>query len=185
MSAATNGYGVHSEPGSVRFERTLPGPIEQVWAYLTEPEKRGKWLASGPMELRVGGRVQLDFKHNTLSPTIEPTPERFKHMENGVCQYGRVTRIEAPRVLSYTWGEENGRESEVTFELTPREKDVLLVLTHRRLGARDEMLSVSGGWHTHLAILEDQLNGRVPRPFWSTHERLENEYRKRLPPSAA
>ena len=42
-------------PTEVRFERLLPGPIETVWAYLTDSKMRGEWLASGPMELRVGG----------------------------------------------------------------------------------------------------------------------------------
>jgi hypothetical protein len=42
------------------------------------------------------------------------------------------------------------------------------------------MLSVAGGWHTHLGILVDQINGRVPRPFWSTHARLEREYERRI-----
>lgn len=55
-------YGVVPETGTVRFERVLPGPIERVWAYLTESEKRGTWLASGPMDLRVGGRVDLRFR---------------------------------------------------------------------------------------------------------------------------
>src|SRR5690606_7556689 len=40
---------------TVRFERVLPGPIERVWACLTEPEKRRTWLAGGTMELREGG----------------------------------------------------------------------------------------------------------------------------------
>lgn len=34
-------YGVVTEPGTVRIQRVLPGPIERVWAYLTESEKRG------------------------------------------------------------------------------------------------------------------------------------------------
>jgi uncharacterized protein YndB with AHSA1/START domain len=48
-------YGVVTEAGTIRFERVLPGPIERVWAYLTESKERGKWLASGEMDLRVGG----------------------------------------------------------------------------------------------------------------------------------
>jgi hypothetical protein len=43
------------------------------------------------------------------------------------------------------------------------------------------MLSVAGGWHTHLAILGDNLEGRTPRPFWSTHAKAEAEYARRLP----
>jgi hypothetical protein len=29
------------------------------------------------------------------------------------------------------------------------------------------MINVAGGWHTHLGILVDRLNERVPPPFWS------------------
>ena len=103
---------------TVRFERLLPGPIEHVWPYLTESEKR--------------------------------------------------------------WGE-NAEDSEVTFELQPRGNHVLLTVTHRRLADRDFMVSVAGGWHVHLDILADHLNGRVPPPFWATHARLAAEYGKRIP----
>ncbi len=56
---------------------------------------------------------------------------------------------------------------------------MLLVLTHRRL-TPTEMLGVAGGWHTHLGILVDHLNGRTPQPFWSTYAPLEAEYEQRL-----
>lgn len=176
-----NDFGVVTESGTVRFERVLPGPIERVWAYLTESQKRGKWLASGVMELRVGGRVELNFHHADLSPSKEPVPARYRQLENGATMHGRVTRCEPPRVLSYTWGEAEGRESEVTFELTPRTQDVLMVLTHRRLSNREEVVSVSGGWHAHVAVLIDVLNGREPQPFWSAHAVLDAEYEKRTP----
>ena len=174
-------YGVVTEPATVRIERLLPGPIERIWAYLTESEKRGKWFASGPMELRPGGRLELHFQHANLSPKVEPTPERFKKYDAGETSYGEVTRCEPPRLLSYTWGEEVGDESEVTFELTPRGEEVLLVVTHRRLRDRKAVVSVAGGWHAHLGILIDHLNGREPKPFWSTYERLEGEYDRRFP----
>ena len=47
--------GTITEAGTIRFERLLPGPIERVWAYLTESDKRAKWLAAGDMDLRPGG----------------------------------------------------------------------------------------------------------------------------------
>jgi uncharacterized protein YndB with AHSA1/START domain len=172
-------FGVVIERRTVRFERVLPGPIERVWAYLTEPDKRARWLAAGPMELRVGGRVALTFHNSELSPRAEPPPEKYADCAEKSGFEGRLTRCEPPRLLSYTWGA--GQDSEVTFELTPRGEDVLLVLTHRRLGDRATMVSVGGGWHTHLGILADRLEGREPRPFWSTHARLEAEYERRLP----
>jgi uncharacterized protein YndB with AHSA1/START domain len=132
------------------------------------------------MELQPGGRVELNFHHAGLSSQVEPTPERFRKYE-GATVHGRVTRCDPPRLLSYTWGEPKGEPSEVTFELTPHDDKVRLVLTHRRLQDRSMMLSVSSGWHTHLGILIDHLDGREPRPFWSVHARLEAEYDRRLP----
>ena len=58
---------------------------------------------------------------------------------------------------------------------------MLLVLTHRELKDRAMMVSVASGWHSHLAILIDRLNGLEPRPFWSTVTKMEGEYEKRLP----
>jgi uncharacterized protein YndB with AHSA1/START domain len=172
-------YGVVTEPGTVRLERVLPGPIERVWAYLTEPEKRGKWLASGTMELRVGGQVELVFNHSELSAEKTP-PDEYGKYESCTFQDGRVTRCEPPRLLSYTWGSAPGEKSEVTFELSASGKDVLLIVTHRRLRDRGEMVGVASGWHSHLGILDDQLNGREPRPFWTTFVKTKAEYEKRL-----
>ena len=172
-----NDYCVVSEPGTVRLERVLPGPIERVWAYLTESEKRGKWLAPGKIELRVGGRVELTFRHADLSGE-KTTPDRYKKAE-GYEMRGRVTRCDPPRLLSYTWDEKSG-DSEVSFELTPRGADVVMVLTHHRLVDRATMVSVASGWHAHVGILIDNLQGVEPRRFWSTHAKLEAEYEKRI-----
>ena len=40
------------KPSTIRFERLLPGPVERVWAYLTESKKRATWLAAGEFDLR-------------------------------------------------------------------------------------------------------------------------------------
>lgn len=176
-----NKHGIFTEPGTIRFERLLPGPIERVWAYLTESEKKAKWLAAGDVEPRVGGKVELSFRHADLSPHDEQPPEKYKHMQDGTGFTGRVTAYDPPRLLSYTWGEETGEESEVTFELKPQGDKVLLTLTHRRLGDdRDILISVASGWHTHLDILVDVLHNRVPEGFWTVHSQMEEEYEQRL-----
>ncbi|MEZ0470301.1 SRPBCC family protein [Luteimonas salinilitoris] len=166
---------------TVRIERLLPGPIERVWAWLTEPDKRRQWLAGGGMELRVGGAVELRFRHAELSPVQGPVPERYREMhENGHVNHGRVTTCDPPRRLAYTWGDTGDDASEVAFELSPQGDRVLLVLTHRRL-QRSDMASVASGWHAHLCILLDRLHDRLPANFWIAHTRLEREYAKRLP----
>ena len=172
-----NEYSVVTQPDTVRLERVLPGPIERVWDYLTDSEKRGTWLATGPMDLRVGGKVELKFHHADLSAEKE-IPERFREKCAGdVRMNGKVTACDPPRLLSFTFGD----SGEVTFELTPKGKDVLLVLTHRRLADRKTMVGVSTGWHSHLGILIDVLNGDEPRPFWTTVTKMEAEYQKRIP----
>ena len=176
-----NEYGIVTAPGTVRLERVLPGPIERVWAYLTDPEKRGKWLAPGPMELREGGSVELRFHHADLSAE-KTVPDRYQaECGGGHVLLGRVTHCDPPRLLGYTWGEGTGEASEVTFELTPRARKVLLVVTHRRLADRPAMVSVASGWHAHIGILIDHLENREPSGFWPTHARLEREYEKRFP----
>lgn len=172
-------YGVVTKAGSVRFERVLPGPVERIWAYLTEQAKLRKWLASARTAIRSEGPVVLTWNHSELSPHVEPTPERFKQYQGEVTRW-RVTHFEPQRLLRCIWNEGSEGESEVTFELTPRGDEVLLVVTHERLTDRSALVDVASGWHTHLAILSDNLEGREARPFWSTHTRLTEEYDKRL-----
>jgi uncharacterized protein YndB with AHSA1/START domain len=168
-------YGVVTEPGTIRFERMLPGPIERVWAYLTEPEKRKTWLAGGRMDLRVGGEVELDFNHAHLVADPGPIPEKYRQYEAGSTTRGRITRCEPPRALSYTWEESSGDKSEVSFELAPRGQQVQLVLTHSKLNNRGETIGVAGGWHTHLDILIEHLSGQQPPAFWPAHMKMEEE----------
>lgn len=177
-SGVASEYGVVTEPRTLRLERVLPGPIERVWAYLTESEKRGKWLASGDMETREGGQVKLVFHNTKLSAHDDPIPERYRKHE-GTGFEAHILRCDPPRLLSFTWGSKE--DSEVSFELTPQGSEVLLVVTHSRLPNRQTLLSVSGGWHAHLGILSALLEGREPGPFWSEIERLEAEYDQRIP----
>lgn len=170
-------YGRLIAPAEVRFERLLPGPIETVWQFLVDSDKRGQWLASGPMELKEGGAVELRFRHRDLSPLKAPPPERYREMdEKGHVSRERVLRVEAPRLLSISWG-----DSEVTFELEPRGGQVLFTVTHRRLADRAKMVQTSGGWHTHLDILVERANGRVPPAFWTVFGDIESQYEARYP----
>jgi len=160
------------EPGTVKLERLLPGPVERVWAYIIESDKRAKWLAAGEFDLRVGGKVRLEFDNSKLS-CDETAPEKYKGRERHSFE-GIITRLEPLRALAHTWTWKGGN-TEVTYELTPRGKEVLFTIVHRRLGS-DLVPSVMGGWDVHTGILADVLAGKEPRPFWSTHSKLEREY---------
>lgn len=162
-------------PGTIRFERLLPGPVERVWRFLTQSEDRARWLAAGEMDLREGAPCTLFFLHDTLSATKEPLPERYREFEGGCTLECRITAVEEPHRLAYTWG----GDSEVVFELSPVGDRVRLVLTHLRL-EDSNLVSVASGWHTHLAILQDRLAGAEPPPFWSAHARHEQHYLRHL-----
>jgi uncharacterized protein YndB with AHSA1/START domain len=168
-------YGSFPAPGEVRLVRTLPGPIERVWDYLTDPEKRARWFAGGPMEPKAGGKMELFFHHQNLAPDETP-PEQFKHVQDpGFKMPGTVLRWEPPRVLSYTFDE----DSDVTFELTAHGERVQLVLTHRSRGPDLPFLSgYAGGWHTHLTHLSALLEGAPRPPFWPLHAELKTAYEK-------
>ncbi|WP_027230683.1 SRPBCC family protein [Phyllobacterium sp. UNC302MFCol5.2] len=164
--------GVVTAPRTLRLERLLPGPVERVWAYLTESDKRAKWLASGPMADFVGGPVKLTFQHSHLSD--EKTPAEFQKYEGSGFE-SKVLRYEPPHLLVITWPD-GGQDSEVTFELSASGSDTLLKLTHTRLASTDSMVSVASGWHAHLGVLIDHLEGKVPAGFWSNYQRVRDEY---------
>src|SRR5690606_37132115 len=160
-------------PAEVRLVRHLPGPIERIWDYLTDPDKRARWFAGGPMEPKVDGKVELRFHHKTLAPDETPPAQYQEVHEKGMTMSLKVLRWEPPRVRSYTFDD----HSDVTFELTPEGNLVLLVLTHRSRG--DDVPYLTGyasGWHTHIAMLIALLEAKSPPPFWSTHARLKADY---------
>ena len=177
-----NDYGELIDEQTVRFERLLPGPIERVWRYLTESDKRARWLCGGDVETTVDGHVDMHFHNLSISEASDgdiPRPEKYEEMPLKITFAGRVTRCEPPHVLRHTWEFDN-ENSEVCYELSEEGDQVRLVLTHRRLESKDIVLSVSGGWHTHLNVLVDVLNGETPRPFYRMQTKLEAEYAERL-----
>ena len=91
-----NEYGEVLEDGTLRFVRMLPGPIERVWAWLTEPDKRAQWFAGGETATTAGGKVEFHFNPQNLTPHNETYPEKYKEMENGVEMEGTVLAYEPP-----------------------------------------------------------------------------------------
>ena len=166
------------EPGTVKLERLLPGPVERVWAYITESDKRAQWLAAGDFDLRVGGKITLKFDNARLPNDPDMSSEDAARGKGSF--QGIVTRLEPMRLLAHTWPWDSG-DTEVSYELTPRGKDVLLVIIHRRLQGRALQTGVMGGWDVHTGILEDILRGVTPRPFWATHNHVEKTYAEMLP----
>ena len=113
-------HGVVTEAGAIRFERMLPGPIDQVWAYLTQSDKRALWLAAWPMDLRPGGEMELIWRNDDLARPDETPPEKYAGYGGEHRMKGHVVRVEPPRLLVHTWDEEEGGDSEVVSKSSAR-----------------------------------------------------------------
>src|SRR5450432_1968616 len=119
-------YGTLIEPATLKIQRLLPGPVERIWAYLTDGELRRKWLAAGAMEMKVGSPFELTWRNDELSDPPGARPEGFPEQHS---MQSRITELEPMRKLSIAWN----NSGDVTFELEPKGKGVLLTVIHRRL----------------------------------------------------
>ncbi|MGH6829385.1 MAG: SRPBCC family protein [Rhizomicrobium sp.] len=173
-------FGRLVDPHTVSFERLLPGPLDKIWSYLADGGKRGEWFASGPLPANLGERFQLYFDHKTLSPHQAPPPERFRDTDkNGFVSNNTLLAYEPMRRLAFSFGEESPPPSEVEFVLRPEGDKVRLILTHRRIPTLAYAVDVSGGWHSHLSILEYKANNQVPPAFWDVWRQTEHSYDRR------
>jgi uncharacterized protein YndB with AHSA1/START domain len=119
------------------FERVLPFAPARVWSALTSHDQLSDWHPT-PFELeaRVGGLVSY-----RSSPQTPELPQ------------GRVLASEPPRLLAYSWGQD-----ELRWELRGEDESCVLRLTHifddRFKAARD-----AAGWHLCLGALSRSLEG--------------------------
>ena len=137
---------------AVRFQRLLPHPPAEVWAWLTQPPKLADWLGDVDVDLRPGGAFRIRF---AMAPVV---------ME------GEITEVDALRRLAMIWREPWFENDDVllSFDLAPHGADTLLVLTHLFPADYDPQ-DYLAGWHEFLDAIEDALSGR---PFvWDTPQR--------------
>jgi uncharacterized protein YndB with AHSA1/START domain len=172
--APLDAYGELIEPLTLQIQRLLPGPVDRVWAYLTESELRRQWLASGQMQTKADTPFELVWRNDELSDPPGTRPEGFgaEHRLES-----RILEFEPGRKLAFTWN-----QGEVSFELEPAGDKVLLTVIHRRLPDRAQLLNVSAGWHAHLDVLVTRISGKPQTAsFWDGWSKLKAEYDKRLP----
>ena len=170
----TSDFATLVEPTTLRIERMLPGPIERIWSYLTDSDKRRKWLASGEMPLVAGATFELTWRNDELTNPPGAKPDGFGVQHS---MTSRILAVEAPHRLAFTFG----TQSEVDITLEPVGSRVRLILTQRKVPERSFLLNVSGGWHAHLDLLVAIAEDRTPTPFWDAFKGLRQEYDRRLP----
>lgn len=175
MNIATqlDDYAVLTAPDTVRIERLLPGPIERIWAYLTDGELRRQWLAAGDMQMQVDSPFELMWRNDELTDPPGQRPPGFGEEHR---MQSRITELDPPRRLAFTWG-----DGSVSFELEPRGREVLLTLVHRGISDRNNLLMIGAGWHMHLNVLAARAKGETPEAFWDGWQRLRGEYEQRIP----
>lgn len=146
--------------GMVEFERVLPGPIERVWEFLTDPKRLPSWFGEGTIEPRAGGVVRLMGDH-------------FR---------GIVTQWKPPRRLIYSINVFNPSETESQYpesylsqDLALRGNDVVLTLRHVPVLERFEKQDAMG-WHTFLDMLSAGLRDDPIEPRMSYMQRNAARY---------
>ena len=172
-AATLNAYGVLAEPGTLKFQRLMPGPASRLWRHLTESDLRRQWLAAGKMELKVGAPVEFIWRNDELNNPPSQRPAGFPEEQS---MQGRITALDAPRNLAIAW---NGF-GEVSYALETKGEDVLLTMIQRGLPSRDIVVMFAAGSHTHFDILESCLNGKALPDFWKSWSRLQKEYDARI-----
>lgn len=167
-------YGRLTAPDTLVIERLLPGPVERIWSYLTDSDKRAKWLAAGEMPQTVGAEFTLTWRNDTLTTPPGARPDGFGAEHSATC---RLLAVTPPHRLVYDWP----GVGEVEIALAPEGTEVRLTLTHRRTPDRGMRVMVGAGWHAHLDILSARISGREPAPFWDRWRTLRADYDARLP----
>ena len=117
--------------------RDLRHPPTKVWQALTDPAQLREWAPfDAERNLGTTGTVKL-------STVGAPTPR---------VSETKVKRAEAPRVLEYSWG-----ENEMRWELEPQGSGTRLTLWHS-IGRRFVAMGAAG-WHICFDVLDHLLSG--------------------------
>lgn len=162
MTAVTS----QCDQDTVEFVRILPGPIEKVWSYLADNDKRRQWLGSGTLPARVGERFSLHIKHSDYWPDDVAADQRAAMAKAEHQMTHMLLALEPPTRLAYSFQPQGWEETRVEFRLAPEGTDkVRLTLTHSKLGDRRHAADAAQGWRFHLVILERRLEGKVLPDF--------------------
>ncbi|WP_237568541.1 SRPBCC family protein [Mycolicibacterium lacusdiani] len=134
------------------FERRLAHPPEAVWAALTEPAHRDRWMGRSAVDGRVGGTIETVASGPALPPDV-------KRMT------GRILVWDPPHVFEHEWNQAIVEPGVVRYELTPDGDGTLLTFTHRGLGIPNAD-GFRPGTQAFLDRLEAHLDRR-PLPNWA------------------
>jgi uncharacterized protein YndB with AHSA1/START domain len=128
---------------AVRLERHLPDPPEVVWRALTDPEELKAWFPCGVIveggRWVTGATISFPFPREVIDMTLS----------------GEVLAVDEPRLLAYTWGD----QETLRFELSPAEDGGTRLVLTDELDAAGAARNAAG-WDDCL----DRLAGLPARP---------------------
>ena len=142
---------IEGDRATLIFERHLAHPIERVWAAITEPAQRDRWMGKTLIDAREGGSIE------TVA-SGPPVPPDMKRMT------GRILIWDPPRVFEHEWHQQIVEPGVVRYELTTDGAGTLLRLTHRGLGVPNAN-GFRPGTQAYLDRLQALLDG-TPLPGW-------------------
>ena len=172
-------FGEIIAPTTFRLERTLKAPIDRVWSYFVDGDKRSRWFTGGDSFSANGQAFSILFAHRNI--TNEKPPERWAQMESGEFPMtGRVLAFDPPRLLAITWGDGEEHVSEVRFEFTAQGEETLLRLTHTKIDSDAALRDFAGGWTAHMETLATVLAGQPANHFWADVVAAHEAYETRL-----
>ena len=116
---------------ALRFERRLDHSIDRVWRAVTEPGELRRWFVS-----EVPWKPELGEEFEAYGDT------------------GRITALEPPRLIAWTWGAER-----YSFELAPDGDGCRLVFTHVFNPDLGPAWQHAAGWDTYFERLDAHLAG--------------------------
>ena len=142
------------------MQRLLPGPIERIWAYLTESDLRRRWLAAGEMTLEVGAPFEFVWRNDELTDPPGARPDGVRRRAPDAVAHHRA-RPAAPARLHL------GRQRRRLDRARAAGRKVLLTLIHRRLPDRAD----AARGQRRLARPPRRARGPAraaprPAPFW-------------------
>ena len=140
LSATTDGR-------DLELARTLDVPVEEVWAWLTEPDKTARWIGRWSGTPGVGRTVRFAM-------TFE---------EGGAASDVTITACEPPRHLAVELGEAAGGWRLEVIVAEAGGGSTVTLLHHLRDGTN--LAEIGPGWEYYLDNLLAALAGRSPVEF--------------------
>ncbi len=141
----------------------LDHEVQQVWDALTKPTILSRWLADAAIDLRPGGPVELRYSNS------------------GSVVTGRITEIQPPYALEFTWNSTTGAapDSRVRWQLRPERHGTCLTLSHS-LQTCEDLAAMLAGWHAHLEGLERAIAGQQVEWPWERWHELHAMYQEQV-----